>query len=98
MLLLIAMNGIRSGLAGQLPWKSKCRFFAHHPRTYPNERKSIFGAHGRLGAPFTQNDKPCFFARFYLPAFDLNVLAEVMAAGFVPTHRDEAAMTGAQTG
>jgi hypothetical protein len=33
-----------------------------------------------------------------LAAFDLNVLAEVMAAGLVPTHRDEAAMNGAQTG
>jgi hypothetical protein len=35
--------------------KSKSRFFAHHPRTYPTEL-SLCGAPGTFGAPFTQND------------------------------------------
>jgi hypothetical protein len=35
--------------------KSNRRFFAHHPQTYPKER-SLFGAPGAFGAPFTQND------------------------------------------
>jgi hypothetical protein len=32
------------------------RFFARHPRTYPKERCSLFGAPKTFGAPFTQND------------------------------------------
>src|SRR6185437_2630686 len=35
--------------------KTRSRFFAHHPRTYPTELR-LCGAPGTFGAPFTQND------------------------------------------
>ena len=35
--------------------KDKCRFFAHHPRTYPKEL-TLSGAPGTFGGPFAQND------------------------------------------
>jgi len=38
-------------------------FFAHHPRTYPKERFSLFGAPETFGAPFTQNDTVSLGAR-----------------------------------
>ena len=36
--------------------KSNRGFFAHHPRTYPKELTTLFGAPGTFGAPFSQND------------------------------------------
>jgi hypothetical protein len=33
----------------------KSRFFAHHPRTYPNEL-TLIGALGTFGGPLAQND------------------------------------------
>ncbi len=41
--------------AREMP-KDKSRFFAHHPRTYPKEQKSLFGAPKTFGVPFAQND------------------------------------------